>query len=158
MGIVAPTTLKCSVNPESEVIMMKFLIPVAALLVLPAYANAGEAVVPPGTTVVVQPEPVVVQPLPPSVIVENPCPAPPKADCHGTKAAVVEEIIVEEPVVVVESGKSVRDQVRNGRKEFRATRANAYLGRRAGRFDRKASQTYAEQATVQAAMRAYDAN
>lgn len=137
--------------------MMKFLVPVACLLVLPAYANAGEVVVPPGTEIVVKPEPVVVKPLPPSVLVENPCPAP-CDPCDPCAAACAEEIIVEEPVVVVESGKSVRDQVRNGRKEFRLTRSNAYLGRRAGRLQMKAGQTYAEQATVQAAMRAYDAN
>jgi hypothetical protein len=93
-------------------------------------------------------------------------------NCHGSKTVAVVEhdpvvivesaptvVIEEEPVVIVaESPKSVRQQFKDANREARATKRAAVQGARAAKFSRKAGAAYAEQATQQSVMRAYDAN
>ena len=120
--------------------MTKYLTLPALLLALSGVAQAGNCH---GTkTVVVEHDPVVIVESAPTVVVE--------------REPVV--VIEEEPVIVVESPKSVRQQVKDANREARATKRAAVQGARAAKFSRKAGAAYAEQATQQSVMRAYDAN
>jgi hypothetical protein len=122
--------------------MKKFLIAPALILTLASVTYAGNCH---GskTVSVVEHDPVVIVESAPTVVVE--------------KEPVV--VIEEEPVVIVaESPKSVRQQVKDANREARATKRAAVQGARAAKFSRKAGAAYAEQATQQSVMRAYDAN
>ena len=122
--------------------MTKYLTIPALLLALSGVTYAGNCHGSKEKTVVVEHEPVVIVEDKPTVVIED-------------KPVVVVE---EEPVVVVESPKTLRQQFKDANREMRATKRAAIQGARAAKFSRKAGAAYAQQATQQSVMRAYDAN